>query len=242
MVTPTAVAATSAVKPDGKPRAKPVAKPDAKPGKGLALTIAEDLKRRVYAGEIAPGERINELALAERSGTSRGPIREAIRILAGQGLVTAVQNRGVFVREISVREMLEIYELRALVFGYAAERATEHLEDSHKQQFEHLLDGMDAACEAQDGNLYYELNLQFHALVLRLSNNQRAHAAYDDYVKELHLFRRKYFNAPGNMRRSNIEHRQIYEAIVKGNPSKAKTVAERHVLTGRQRLLSTLET
>ena len=87
-----------------------------------------------------------------------------------------------------------------------------------------------------------ELNLQFHALVLRLSNNQRAHAAYDDYVKELHLFRRKYFNAPGNMRRSNIEHRQIYEAIVKGNPSKAKTVAERHVLTGRQRLLSTLET
>ena len=61
-------------------------------------------------------------------------------------------------------------------------------------------------------------------------------------MKELHLFRRKYFNAPGNMRRSNIEHRQIYEAIVKGNPSKAKTVAERHVLTGRQRLLSTLET
>lgn len=212
------------------------------PAQGLSLTIAEDLKRLIYAGDIAPGERLNEAALATQMGTSRGPIREAIRILTGQGLVTAVKNRGVFVREISVREMLEIYELRALVFGYGAERATDNLQDSHRQRFEQLLNGMDAACEAQDGNLYYELNLQFHALVMQLSNNQRAHAAYDDYVKELHLFRRKYFNAPGNMRRSNIEHRQIYEAIAKGSPGKAKTVAERHVLTGRQRLLSTLET
>lgn len=212
------------------------------PAQGLSLTIAEDLKRLIYAGDIASGERLNEAALATQMGTSRGPIREAIRILSGLGLVTAVKNRGVFVREISVREMLEIYELRALVFGYGAERATDNLQESHKQTFEQLLNGMDAACEAQDGNLYYELNLQFHALVMQLSNNQRAHAAYDDYVKELHLFRRKYFNAPGNMRRSNIEHRQIYEAIAKGTPGKAKTVAERHVLTGRQRLLSTLET
>ena len=77
---------------------------------------------------------------------------------------------------------------------------------------------MDAACDAEDGTLYYELNLQFHALILLLSNNRRAHQAYDDYVKELHLVRRKYFNAPGNMRRSNVEHRAIYEAIVGVEP------------------------
>ena len=241
MVTPTAVAATSAVKPDSKPRAKPVANPDAKPGKGLALTIAEDLKRRVYAGEIAPGERINELALAERSGTSRGPIREAIRILAGQGLVTAVQNRGVFVRQFSLREMLETYELRALMFGFGAEHASEHLTEADKQQFEELLQGMDEACEQEDGSRYYELNLRFHELIMRLSGNQRAQAAYDDYVKELHLFRRKYFNAPGNMRRSNIEHRQIYDAIVKGANSKARSTAEKHVLEGRQRLMRSMD-
>ena len=99
---------------------------------------------------------------------------------------------------------------------------------------------MDAASDAEDGNTYYDLNLQFHALILKLSKNQRANEAYDDYVKELHLYRRKYFNAPGNMRRSNVEHRAIYEAIAKGAQAKAKTVAERHVLSGRQRLLSTL--
>jgi DNA-binding GntR family transcriptional regulator len=208
---------------------------------GLPLTIAEELKHLIYTGEIQPGERLNEAALALRMGTSRGPIREAIRILAGSGIVTAVINKGVFVREISVREMLEIYDLRALVFGFAAQRAAAHITDDHRREFERLLAQMDEACEAEDGNRYYDLNLEFHELILQLSNNRRARQAYIDYANELHLFRRKYFNAPGNMRKSNMEHRQIYEAIASGSEAKAKATAERHVLWGRQRLLATLD-
>lgn len=215
--------------------------PKEKPEQGLPLFIADALKQLIYTGALKPGERLNEAALALRMGTSRGPIREAIRMLTGLGLVKAVVNRGVFVRQISVREMLEIYDLRALVFGFAAERATEHVNEAHKQLFELLLSQMDAACDAQDADRYYDLNLQFHALILRLSNNQRAHDTYDDYVKELHLFRRRYFNSPGNMRRSNIEHRAIYEAIIKGAKAKAKSAAERHVLSGRQRLLASID-
>jgi DNA-binding GntR family transcriptional regulator len=215
--------------------------PKEKPEQGLPLFIADELKHLIYTGALKPGERLNEAALALRMGTSRGPIREAIRMLTGLGLVKAVVNRGVFVRQISVREMLEIYDLRALVFGFAAERATEHANEAHKQLFELLLSQMDAACDAQDADRYYDLNLQFHALILRLSNNQRAHDTYDDYVKELHLFRRRYFNSPGNMRRSNIEHRAIYEAIIKGAKAKAKSAAERHVLSGRQRLLASID-
>ncbi len=208
---------------------------------GLPPAIAEELKRLIYSGEIQPGERLNEAALALRMGTSRGPIREAIRMLAGLGLVTAVPNRGVFVRQISVREMLEIYELRALVFGFAAERASAHVDDAHRNELEQLLDRMDNACEAGDGTLYYQLNLRFHALILDLCGNQRAQQAYDDYIKELHLFRRSYFNAPGNMKRSNSEHRAIFEAIAKGDAKRARTLAERHVLSGRDRLLARLE-
>ena len=118
-------------------------------------------------------------------GTSRGPVREAIRMLTGLGLVTAVLNRGVFVRQMSVREMLELYDLRALVFGFAAERATDHVAESHKAQFEELLEAMDRACETENANQYYELNLKFHALILLLANNQRAQAAYDDIIKEI---------------------------------------------------------
>jgi DNA-binding GntR family transcriptional regulator len=208
---------------------------------GLPRIVAEQLKQLIYAGEFKAGERLNEAALAVRMGTSRGPIREAIRILAGIGLVTAVMNRGVFVRQVSIREMLEIYDLRALVFGFAAERAAEHVTDAHRRQFERLLDGMDRACQAADSDMYYSLNLEFHELILSLSNSQRAHQLYDSYVKELHLFRRQNFNSPGNMRRSNLEHRKIYEAISRGANAKARVQAEDHIKAGRQRLLATAD-
>jgi DNA-binding GntR family transcriptional regulator len=208
---------------------------------GLSRSIAEQLKQAIYAGEFKAGDRLNEAALAQRMGTSRGPIREAIRILTGTGLVTPVVNRGVFVRKVSIQEMLEIYDLRALVFGFAAERACEHVTDEHRQQFEALLDGMDRASQAGDSGLYYELNVQFHGMILALSNSARAHQLYDSYVKELHLYRRQNFNAPGNMRRSNVEHRRIFEALSKGNAAKARQYAEEHIQAGRQRLLALAE-
>jgi DNA-binding GntR family transcriptional regulator len=208
----------------------------------LSQTVASELKRLIYSGEFEPGERLNEAALATRMGTSRGPIREAMKVLAGLGLVTSVPNKGVFVRQLSVRDMIEVYELRALVFAYAAERACEHFSAQHAVQFEQLLSEMDAAWEANDGTRYYELNLAFHELILDLSGNLRAKQAYDDYVKELHLFRRKYFNVSANMRRSNAEHRKIYHAIASGSPAKAWAAARRHVLDGRSRLLLTMET
>ena len=208
---------------------------------GLPRSIAEQLKQLIYAGEFKAGDRLNEAALAVRMGTSRGPIREAIRILTGTGLVTPVVNRGVFVRQVSIREMLEIYDLRALVFGFAAQRAAENITDEHGRQFESLLERMEQAAQSGDSNSYYDLNIQFHALILQLANSARAHQLYDSYVKELHLYRRQNFNTPGNMRRSNLEHRRIYEAIAKGNPAKAKAAAEEHINAGRQRLLASAD-
>jgi len=213
----------------------------AAPERGLAHGICEQLQQLIYSGEIAPGERLNEAALALRMGTSRGPIREAIRTLTGIGLVVAVRNRGVFVREISVREMLEIYELRALLFGFAAEQAAEHVSDADRREFASLLDGMDAACDAGDGQRYYVLNLRFHALLLAQWPNERARQAYEDHAKELHLYRRRHFDATLNMRRSNREHRLIYEAIAAGAKDRAQRLARAHVLQGRQRLLVTLD-
>ena len=229
-----------APRPSATPKTSAAARAS-RPEQGLAHGINEQLQQLIYSGDIAPGERLNEAALALRMGTSRGPIREAIRMLTGIGLVVAVPNRGVFVREISVREMLEIYELRALLFGYAAQQAAEHLSDPDRREFESLLDGMDAACEAGDGQRYYVLNLRFHALLMAQSHNQRAQQAYEDHAKELHLYRRRYFNAPLNMRRSNTEHRRIFEAIAAGAKDRAHKLAQAHVLQGRQRLLATLD-
>jgi DNA-binding GntR family transcriptional regulator len=203
----------------------------------LPHRIAEELKQLIYSGEIKAGERLNEASMALRMGTSRGPIREAIRILTGFGLVSAVPNRGVFVRQLSVREMVEISELRALVFGFAAGLAAEQRTERDCERLRQVVDGMDAAAEAGDKDLYYRLNLEFHEVVVDLAQSERAKRLYDDFVKELHLFRRQNFDNSGNMRRSNAEHRVIFDAIVAGNKPEASRSAEQHVLAGCQRML-----
>lgn len=212
-----------------------------RPARQLAGHIAGELKALIEAGEFQPGERLNEATLAERMGTSRGPIREAIRVLAGMGLVTPVPNRGVFVRRISVPEMIEIYELRALIFGFAVERAAEHLTPARRKILDTLLAQMETAAAAGKGARYYELNLRFHAAIVEFANNRRAARVYGECVNELHLFRRPAFNYPAKMRRSNLEHRAIYEAIVAGRAAEARRMAEDHVRSGRQRLLESMD-
>ena len=211
-----------------------------RPPRLLAVTMVEELKRQIECGELQPGERVNEATLALRMGTSRGPIREAIRVLTGMGLVTPVANRGVFVRQVSVAEMLDLYEMRALIFGFAVERATEFLTAARLKTLRSLLAQMEVAAQAEKGSAYYELNLRFHQAIVEFSNNRRAVQAYDECVKELHLFRRPAFNYIAKMNRSNVEHRAIFDAMEAGTAAEARKLAEQHVLSGRQRLLETL--
>jgi DNA-binding GntR family transcriptional regulator len=206
----------------------------------LPARIAEEVKRLIYSGEIKPGERINEVALAARMGTSRGPIREAIRIITGFGLVSAVPNRGVFVRQLSVREMVEISDLRALVFGFAAGLAAEQRSEHECVELRSIVERMDQAAESANKDLYYQLNLEFHERVINLARSERAKRLYDDFVRELHVFRRQNFDNMGNMRKSNAEHRLVYQAIAEGNKSDATRYAEQHILAGCQRMLRDL--
>jgi DNA-binding GntR family transcriptional regulator len=206
----------------------------------LTSRIVDELRQRIESGQVKPGERLNEATLAGEMNTSRGPIREAIRTLSGMGLVTPVPNRGVFVREVSIAEMMEIYEMRALVFGFAAERAAEHLTPARRKILVTLVEQMEAAAQAGRGGRYYELNLRFHAAITEFSDNRRIAREYADCVKELHLFRRPPFNYTAKMQRSNREHRAMMDAIVAGRGADARRLAEEHVRSGRQRLLETL--
>jgi len=211
-----------------------------RPSRLLAAHVVDELKQLIETGRVKPGERLNEATLAQAMGTSRGPIREAIRVLSGMGLVTPVPNRGVFVRQVSLAEMMEIYEMRALIFGFAVERAAELLTPARRKILETLLAQMEAAAAAEKGSRYYELNLRFHAALVEFSNNRRAGRVYGECVNELHLFRRPPFNYAAKMHRSNVEHRAIYDAIAAGRGAQAREIAEAHVRSGRERLLETL--
>lgn len=208
-----------------------------RPDQSLPLQVSERIKEMIYSGEVKPGERLNEVSLAAKMKVSRGPVREAMRILTGFGLVTPVLNRGVYVRELTVGEMVEISELRAVVFGFIAGMAAELRSSRDVEQLNALLQGMDAAAEASYGDQYYRFNLEFHAAVVALCGSKRAARVYSNFVKELHLFRRQNFDNAGNMRKSQSEHRRIYEAIAAGSKADAAREAEQHILAGCQRML-----
>ncbi len=208
------------------------------PHRRLGATIAPELRRQIEAGRFRPGERLNEATLAQDMGTSRGPIREAIRVLAGMGLVIPVPNRGVFVRQVSLEETRDLYEVRALIFGFAVARATASRTPARMRALEALVERMDRAADAGRGSAYYALNLKFHAAVLRYAGNRRAARTYLECVNELHLFRRPAFEHEAKMRRSNREHRRILAAMAAGRAAEASRIASAHVLAAGEQLLA----
>lgn len=199
----------------------------------LSTLVAGRIEQFILNGQLSAGERINEAVLARELGVSRGPIREASRLLASQGLIEFVANKGAYVREISREEVGEIYMLRALLTGFACELAA--LRGGSMDRLKELCRQMDAAVAGNDAAAYYPLNLQFHAELVEMSGSGRLRSMIEGLVKEQHLFRQvSLFRAP-DMAQSNREHRAILDALVAGDSATARRLGEAHVQAGRDR-------
>lgn len=207
----------------------------------LTARAQAGIEKLIMNGELRGGDRVNEIVLSERFGTSRGPIREACRALAQEGLLVAVPNRGVFVRELDLREALEVYDIRSALDELMGRSIAARVSDEQVAELWTLVDGMDEAAAARDLERYYPANLAFHNRLLALANNRRLDRLYRSLVKELHLFRRKGLLKKGSMAISNAEHRQIVAAIADRDPIAAGVSMKSHVLAAKQRLLAAVE-
>ena len=206
----------------------------------LTAIVRRELERLILSGELAAGERINEQALAARLGVSRGPIREAARALERAGLVTAIVNHGVFVREISVEEAKEIYDVRAVVFGFACARLARSANGEQTAALAAFVRRMDEAIERGEPGIYYRLNLDFHDAILAYANHRRAAQVYDSLIKETHLLRQRALDRIEAMRESNAEHADLVAAIGAGDEGRARALAEQHALGGKRRWLQAI--
>lgn len=203
----------------------------------LTTLVQRELERLILAGEAKPGERINEQHVAQRLQVSRGPVREALRGLERAGLVEARVNHGVYVREVSVEQALEIYEMRGLITGFACARLATASTADQRAELAALVAQMERAAAAGDQALYYAINLAFHDGLMLFAGNARAKAMYDALVKESHLCRRRSLFSPRNMGESNAEHAAILDAIRRGDADAARRVGEDHIVGGRRRFL-----
>lgn len=202
----------------------------------LSSVLRHELESLVLSGEFAPGERLNENALAARFSVSRGPIREACRALAEKGLLDVIPNRGVFMRTIDERKASELYDVRAGLFAAAIRILATKVTTEQLAVLEDLLSRMDACVETQSLDDYYPLNLEFHASLMRFAGNERLHGLYAELIKELHLFRERALTHGGGLSVSNSEHRRIVLALRAGDVSAATEEAFNHVLSGKARM------
>ena len=203
----------------------------------LTTVVQHEIERAILAGEYGPGAKLNEAALALRMGVSRGPVREAFRMLDEAGLVRTEKNRGVFVRDIPLDEAIEIYELRAAMEELVGRQLARHMTPEQRLEAESIVQAMDGAVANQDELGYHQLNLRFHDRLVEMAGNRKLAAIYRKLVKEIALIRRRNLSAVGVLPVSASEHRDILQAIDSGDPERAGRVMFDHALDGKERTM-----
>ncbi len=203
----------------------------------LASVVQGELERMILSGELAPGVKLTETALAAQLGVSRGPLREAFRMLDEAGLVRTEKNRGVFVRSLPLEEAAEIFDLRASMEEMVGRRLAGSMQPADLKEARGLVDRMEQAVKARDSQRYHLLNLQFHDRLVEMAGNGKMTAVYRKLIKELSLFRR--FNlADGVLMPLSVgEHRLIVKAIASGDRDAAGRAMHDHVMDSKERTI-----
>ena len=204
----------------------------------LANVVQQEIERAILAGEYAPGSKLIEATLAQKMGVSRGPVREAFRMLEEAGLVRTEKNRGVFVRDIPIDEAVEIFDLRAAMDELVGRQLASNITTAQLKEIRGLVEAMEKAVKAEDAYHYHLLNLQFHDRLVEMAGNRKLTAIYRKLIKELSLFRRLNLADGWLLPISANEHRQILKAISAGDADAAGRAMFQHVMDSKERTIA----
>jgi len=202
----------------------------------LPMLVQKELERIILAGDLPAGSKLNEAAIADRLGVSRGPVREAFRALEESGLVRLEKNRGVFVRRIPVEEADEIYELRAVLDEFVGRRLAQTATPERMRELHSRIDRMEKAAARGNVDAYLAANVDFHDRMVELAGNAKLLSMYRRLVNELHLFRHATLAQGGALPVSTREHREIVDRIAAGPPAAAGRAMYDHVMASRERM------
>jgi DNA-binding GntR family transcriptional regulator len=208
----------------------------------LGKLVRDDVLGMILRGEIKAGERINEPDVASRLGVSRVPVREALRELESSGLVEARKHSGVFVRVLGAGEVRGLYELRALLDGFAGRRSAQ-LAAADRARLADALDAsvgrMGDAARTRNVSAYYSENLRFHWIMVEATANAALADTYRNMVQKLHLSRLTNLSHGMGMAVSVAEHRDIAAAVRAGDAGRCEQIVTDHVERAYQRLAAT---
>jgi DNA-binding GntR family transcriptional regulator len=207
----------------------------------LVMGIAEILRQQIISGELSPGSRIYEAKLARSLGTSRGPIREASRFLQREGLLRSQANRGFVVRELTIRELIEITDFRTCIESYGIRLATrsprlEQLLAALKKELKEFR----SRCQQGDRIGQVAADFQFHRLIMESSGNRRLLASFDQIATELRIAMRLMGLATEDWKMLVGSHAELIDALATRDPDMAEAAIRRHIHLGWDETLEKL--
>jgi len=203
-----------------------------------AARVYEELRRAILRGEFQPGERLRTAALAERLGTSRTPVREALVLLEGDGLVELEPRRGALVRAFDPEDLIDLYEVRAVLDARAAQRAAARITPDQLAR----LDANCAAAEqlavagADQIDALIALNETFHAVVVEAAGSPRLAAALRTVAGIPRPFKIAFWAVADQRERSLTAHREIASTLRAGSAERAESAMRLHILNARDYL------
>lgn len=198
--------------------------------RALYVEVAELLRERIFAQALPPGSWIDELKLSEEYGISRTPLREALKVLAAEGLVTMKLRRGAYVTEVSERDLSDVYHLLALLESDAAAVVAERATDEQLLELQALHQDLENA--AGDQELFFTINEAFHRRLLELADNRWRDQMVNDLRKVMKLNRHHSLLKSGRLQESLAEHRLLVEALLQRNSPLAAQRMQAHFQNG----------
>jgi phosphonate utilization transcriptional regulator len=201
----------------------------------LTRLVAESIEQQILTGELPPGSKLNEMALAQRFGTSRGPLREALRLLEESGLVRQEKNRGAHVRKILLSEAADIYDVRAGLDATAGRLLATRATAEQLRTLRALTDAM-RDVPAGDVERFHALNLGFHDAIVSMTGNPVLIEQYRRLTKLLALFRRRNLLAPMAIPHFAEEHSAIVDLLAARDAAGAAEALFAHAQGGRARM------
>ena len=198
--------------------------------RALYEQVAERLRQRIFARELAPGDWIDELKIAEELGISRTPLREALKVLAAEGLVTMKLRRGAYVTEASPKDLTDVYHLLALLEADAARTVANRGSDAALDELAALHAELQAA--VADTDRFFALNEAFHLRVLELADNRWRLQMVQDLRKVMKLNRQHSLLKSGRPQQALAEHQALMGALRTRDAEGAARCMQAHFESG----------
>jgi DNA-binding GntR family transcriptional regulator len=200
--------------------------------RALYQDVAERLRLQIFARELEPGSWIDEMKLCAEYGISRTPMREALKVLAVQGLVTMKLRRGAYVTEMSRDDVAQVYHLLALLEGDAASTVARQASPAQREQLAQLHAQLETQVRRRDA--FFATNEQFHMALLQMAGNRWALQTVLDLRKVMKLNRHHSLFKRGRLTASLVEHREIMRAIEDRDGAAAARLMHLHFAAGLQ--------